>query len=280
MAGVWFTSDLHLFHRAMAWYRFYGRWPTEEDRQSDRFTHDGELVQWHNDMLAARWDATVRKGDKVWVCGDLTANSSFLDPALEWIKQRPGTKHLVLGNHDPAHPMHRDSHQWEWRYHRYFHSVGTSRERNIVLPDGTKHRLLLSHFPYTGDGDLQEDRATQHRLRDEGRLLVHGHVHTEERLTFSQSRSPAGFTPQIHVGVDAWSFYPVSLEQVVQLAAQGVAERTFLRPQCICSGQGGSVYSADCPIHDSSVDRSDPAWRSRYIAHLEAQARIKERLGW
>lgn len=50
--------------------------------------------------------------------------------------------------------------------------------------------------------------------------------------------------------------------------------------RCICSGQGGSVYSADCPLHDSHVDTADPYWRRRYDAHVEAQLKIKERLGW
>jgi len=50
--------------------------------------------------------------------------------------------------------------------------------------------------------------------------------------------------------------------------------------RCICSGQGGSVYSAQCPIHDSSVDTADPYWRKCYDGHLEGQRRIKERLGW
>lgn len=50
--------------------------------------------------------------------------------------------------------------------------------------------------------------------------------------------------------------------------------------KCVCAGQGGSVYSAQCPIHDPSVDTSDPYWRKWYDDHLEAQWKIKERLGW
>lgn len=50
--------------------------------------------------------------------------------------------------------------------------------------------------------------------------------------------------------------------------------------QCICAGQGGSVYSSECPWHDPSVDTNDPHWRKSYEGHLEAQRRIKEKLGW
>ncbi|QDH91690.1 hypothetical protein SEA_PHRAPPUCCINO_12 [Mycobacterium phage Phrappuccino] len=50
--------------------------------------------------------------------------------------------------------------------------------------------------------------------------------------------------------------------------------------RCICSGQGGSAYSSDCPHHDPSVKIDDPVWRKRYNGHVEAQRRITERLGW
>lgn len=50
--------------------------------------------------------------------------------------------------------------------------------------------------------------------------------------------------------------------------------------RCVCAVQGGSPYSPLCPIHDTTVDTADPHWRKWYDDHLEAQQRIKERLGW
>jgi hypothetical protein len=50
--------------------------------------------------------------------------------------------------------------------------------------------------------------------------------------------------------------------------------------RCVCAGQGGSTYSALCPVHDPSVDTTDATWRKWYDEHLEQQKRIKERLGW
>lgn len=50
--------------------------------------------------------------------------------------------------------------------------------------------------------------------------------------------------------------------------------------QCVCTGQGGGVYSAECPIHDHSVDTTNPHWRWWYDNHLKKQRIIKERLGW
>lgn len=210
MSDVFFTSDLHLFHPAMAWWRVTGKWPDEMGR---KFITD-RIVQDHNEHLAQAWDETVREGDHVWVLGDLTANNARVEAAMRWVKRRPGVKHLVLGNHDPAHPMHSDSHKWEWSYAEAFASLGIARSRKLTLPGGHRQRVLMSHFPYTGDGELKEDRGTQFRLRDEGLPILHGHVHTAERRTFAKTGNAS---TQIHVGVDAWGFKPVPLETITEL---------------------------------------------------------------
>lgn len=50
--------------------------------------------------------------------------------------------------------------------------------------------------------------------------------------------------------------------------------------KCVCSGQGGEVYSSQCPIHDPHVDTKDPFWRKWYDDHLEAQRQVMKMLGW
>ena len=153
--------------------------------------------------------------------GDLTASNRALPYALEWVKARPGHKHLVLGNHDPAHPMHSDSHKWELMYYEAFDSVAAARTLSkITLPGGTVERVLMSHFPYHGDRTEYMDRHTQFRLRDEGMPLLHGHIHTRNRVTHTDDG-----TPQIHVGQDAWDFTPASLEQVTDLLLDSVGYR-------------------------------------------------------
>lgn len=208
---TYLTSDLHIGHQVQAWYREHGWFPADTDEVTP------EVVRNHDAMLAANWDVAVRKDDVVWVLGDLTANNRVLEYALDWVQARPGTKHLVLGNHDPAHPMHSDSQKWEHRYHRVFDSMGTTRTRKMTLRDGTSHRVLLSHFPYQGDSQTREDRDVQFRLRDEGRPLLHGHTHSPHQVT----RTVAN-TPQFHVGVDARDYFPVSLDQVVDLLSDEV----------------------------------------------------------
>jgi calcineurin-like phosphoesterase family protein len=199
--NVWFTSDHHLGHRAMAYGRKFGFMPEDRTKATD------ELVEWHDDMLAQRWDAVVSTADAVWVLGDLTANRKHTAAALTWIERRPGTKHLILGNHDPAHPMHEDAHKWQRMYFQVFESVQVAAKRYVPLPEGGRQRVLLSHFPYVGDSG-PEDRCSQWRLPNEGIPILHGHTHASKCLTIAES------SKQVHVGLDAWDYAPVPLETI------------------------------------------------------------------
>ena len=55
----------------------------------------------HDMTLAENWDAVVKPEDTVWILGDLSINSG--KHVAPWIAERPGTKHLVSGNHDKTH---------------------------------------------------------------------------------------------------------------------------------------------------------------------------------
>lgn len=198
---VWFTSDLHWGHRAIAFQRRYGHWP------ADKADVTAEDVAWHNDRLAAQWDAAVRRDDVVWVCGDLIANTKSLTEALLWISRRPGVKHFLWGNHDPGHPLHSDSHKWDDVYRGAFASVGVLRKRRILGQE-----VYLSHFPYEDvAADSPEGRYEQHRLLNLRVPIIHGHTHSKEKVTHI-----AGAI-QIHVGVDAWDMGPVPLETITEI---------------------------------------------------------------
>lgn len=205
MTTVFFTADLHLGHELVAKERTRG-WVLPRVV--------GAEVTAHDRVLAHRWDATVKPDDTVWVLGDLCAGGpTATRRALEWIDARPGVKHLVAGNHDKVHPMHRDAHKWQREYlESGFESVQAFARRRI---DG--QQVLLSHFPYEGDHTARS-RFDQYRLPCEGLPLLHGHTHSSERVT---SVLPDGdlhvSTPQVHVGVDAWDLTPVSIDQVAEL---------------------------------------------------------------
>lgn len=180
MTRVWFTADLHLGHRLVAEDRGYT--DTEE----------------HDAALAAVWDRTVGLFDTVWVLGDVTVGGTAkTGRALRWIGQRPGRKHLIAGNHDRVHSMHKNAHT---HLPRWIDPVGpflSVQERAFMSLHG--HRVLLSHFPYLGAGDhTPGERFAQWRFPpvDPETWIVHGHTHSWERCNPSWR--------SIHAGWDAW----------------------------------------------------------------------------
>jgi len=179
---VWFTSDLHFGHRLVAGLRGFGE---------DVDAHDAALVK--------NWCRVVHPKDQVWVLGDIAVSSPY--SALELVAELPGRKHLIAGNHDACHPMHREAHRFQKNYLMAFESVQAFARRRIAGQE-----VLLSHFPY--DKDRFEVRYTQYRLRDEGRWLLHGHTHLADQRREGR---------EIHVGVDAWDFTPVNLNTIYEL---------------------------------------------------------------
>lgn len=194
MSKVFFHSDWHFNHAFVAETRGY----------SSAAKHDDALIE--------RINSRVTKRDHIFVLGDVFMGS--VRAGLDQIQRVNGVKHLVLGNHDPGHPMHRKSIPHTRRFLDVFESV--SLHEQIRLPGGRK--VLLSHFPYEGDHEDREDRYTQWRLRDEGEWLIHGHVHDAWRFN----------DRQINVGVDFWP-YPVDADTMAALVDEMEAVEPLLR---------------------------------------------------
>jgi calcineurin-like phosphoesterase family protein len=212
-ARTFYTSDLHFGHRLVAGKRGFGS-VIEHTEIIDgepvafrRTDVSPEQVAEHDAALIASWNRTVSPGDKVWVLGDVTLYG-ILD-VIERVSQLYGDKHLILGNHDEAHPAHRGSHKKLALYRGVFESVHTMESVRLEGQD-----VLLSHFPY--DGDREADRFTQWRLRDEGLTVIHGHTHLPGQL----SRSDRG-SLQIHVGLDAWDMKPVPEAIIMRMLRTG-----------------------------------------------------------
>lgn len=185
---AWVTSDHHLWHETVG------------------VTYRGfQYIDQHNDYLAWQWDKSgIKDGDDVYVLGDCALGENRFR-AMGWYATRPGVKHLILGNHDRAHPCNSNAHRYLSDYRTGFTSVQLS----LMLKHGG-HKLLLSHFPI--EGDHGEDRFTQWRLRDEGLPIIHGHTHSK----FVRTVTSRG-TVQLHAGVDAWDLAPVKLGDLVAL---------------------------------------------------------------
>ncbi|AGM12357.1 metallophosphoesterase [Mycobacterium phage Skinny] len=209
MSTVFFTSDLHIGHKKVIASR------TLVDGKP-AFPDLDNLPEWFGDyeiesfnrILADKWDTTVGKDDVVWVLGDISSGTkSGQEMALEWLSRRPGRKRLIKGNHDGVHPMHRDKGKWAKAYGEVFEDMDTAARIRVALSGGGHVDALLSHFPYMGD-HTSVDRHTQWRLPNNGTILLHGHTHSSRRM------SSCGGSLQVHVGVDAWNGYPVSMDEI------------------------------------------------------------------
>ncbi|QRY51790.1 metallophosphoesterase family protein [Mycolicibacterium septicum] len=199
LMNVWLTSDLHISHAKVA-----------ETRGYPDIAH-------HDKYLAGVWDAVVHPDDHVWVLGDISAGGSAAQKnALQWIKQRRGYKHLIAGNHDGCHPIHRDSHKWQAIYFSAFDSVQMVAKRRVPLLDGHVS-VMLSHFPYAGDRG--EDRYPEWRLRDHGYPIIHGHTHSSEVVSWARPWKHDASPLQIHVGIDAWQRL-VNWDEICQIVQE------------------------------------------------------------
>lgn len=191
-----FTSDTHFGHANIL-------------RLSNRPFPD---ITTHNEMLVTRWNGVVAHDDTVFHLGDVALGP--IRDSLEYIKRLAGTKYHIIGNHDRNFRLAKKSgglepQEWDDEYRDYgFEDVEPSGR--LLLNNGMM--VNMSHFPYDGDSH-DGDRFTEARLKDDGTVLIHGHTHSSGSPV---SRSKAG-TLQIHVGVDAWGYRPVSEDEVINL---------------------------------------------------------------
>jgi calcineurin-like phosphoesterase family protein len=180
----WFTSDLHFGHANII--RYCDR-PYADVDEMDR-------------DLVARWNATVAPDDEVWVLGDVAMGR--LDDSLLLISELAGTKRLVPGNHDRCWPG-RGERAAGWAERYVAAGFAEVLAEQVELTIGGRPALAC-HFPYFGDSH-DEARFESHRPVDDGRLLLHGHVHTRWRV---EGR-------QVNVGCDVWDYRPVAEEAIV-----------------------------------------------------------------
>ena len=122
--------------------------------------------------------------DDLWIIGDFAAceSDSGKQAASAAFTALPGRKHLVRGNHDP-----------DW----LIRALPWRSVHDLVEITVGRRRFVLCHYPL----------VTWNSVR-QGAIQLFGHLHDRWR----------GAEGQINVGVDQWSFTPVTPEQA-ELAA-------------------------------------------------------------
>lgn len=180
---IFFTSDPHFGHENVI--GFCNR-PFKDVKEMEA-------------CIVKRWQERVKATDTVYVLGDwaLCKFRAYADRNYFL----PGKKILVQGNHD------------KWSQTQY-ESLGF-----LVLREARIHLrgqfCTLSHYPWAPtDEEIKsgkifplELRFLDRRPARGGGWLLHGHTHDKcKRKGLS-----------IHVGVDAWNFYPVSEHEIEHL---------------------------------------------------------------
>jgi calcineurin-like phosphoesterase family protein len=222
---IWFTSDTHFGHKRII------------ELANRPFKDVTEM----NEMLVHNWNSVVHPDDTVYHLGDVALGP--IRESLEYIHRLMGRKILITGNHDRNFMLGRRSgglEPFEWD-EEYRQAGFAEVHPNLAL--WGFHGLStvnLSHFPYTGDSH-DGDRYEEARLEDNGIPLIHGHTHAHgDPVTWSRGRTKKvpligdngkqvredgklqwtvtdDPTIQIHVGVDAWDYRPVSQHEVQNL---------------------------------------------------------------
>tara|TARA_R110000868_G_scaffold66014_5_gene196986 strand:- start:576 stop:1253 length:678 start_codon:yes stop_codon:yes gene_type:complete len=148
------TSDLHFGHKNILSY-CERPWSTKEEM---------------NEGLVKLWNEQVNPEDVVYIIGDFSLSPGAV---RDYAHRLNGTKHLVLGNHDAPFEFdrRRKAANMREKYLKDFASVEMQGE--LTLKNGIK--VLLKHFPYSLDYD---QRYRQHRMKDKGEWLIHGHLHS------------------------------------------------------------------------------------------------------
>lgn len=195
---IWFTSDHHFWHSNILKYCPDRPYKTVEEMNED---------------LIWQWNSVVSPDDTVYHLGDFSM--AFRSVEL-YTRRLNGTKHLILGNHDFAHPAHKKGKTKETQkvwIQKYLDNGWVSVQLTRGLEISHKS-VILCHMPYLDENPTQDlqngaQRHAKHRIKDEGKIMLCGHVHQ----TWRTNKTKNG-TLMINVGVDVWDMKPVSMDNI------------------------------------------------------------------
>lgn len=176
----YFTSDLHFWHKRILDYCIKRPWKSVPEM---------------NEGLIRNWNSTVQYEDTVYILGDFSFGGTGKIKSV--LDRLVGHKILILGNH--AHGNKND----KWIRLGMDEVVHDTKTMTIFGYD-----VLLNHFPYKGYE--VDNREFDCQLKDDGKFLLHGHVHESWKVN----------NRMINVGVDVNDYKPVALPDIVKTMQQ------------------------------------------------------------
>lgn len=169
---IYYTSDLHFCHRNII------------GLNNRPFANVEEM----NETLITNWNNRVRKGDLVYVLGDIgyPKNNADTQATIELIKKLNGRKVLVVGNHDRK--LIKDK-----EFIKCFENIQVYLEVN-----DNRRKVVLFHYPIEEWNGFYRDA-----------IHLYGHVHNNKvGLRTIKNR--------YNVGVDVNDYMPVTLDEILE----------------------------------------------------------------
>jgi calcineurin-like phosphoesterase family protein len=192
---IWFTSDNHFWHHNIINY-------------CDRPFNSAEEM---NEEMIKRWNKKVKKGDLIYILGDF-AYAPNNDAYKKLLEKLNGIKILVKGNHDKVSEIRAINLGFNCMVREAVINIGKTRVRLSHYPykprwwEGLKIKFLQKFNLYMWDLRFITVRPKRDRIE----WLLHGHTHQKDAYN-------PKYKKQIHVGVDAWDFEPVSVSKIVEI---------------------------------------------------------------
>lgn len=152
------------------------------------FVNEDEM----DEVLIANWNSVVRPKDVAWILGDVSFRE--IEPTVKIMNRLNGIKKVVLGNHDKRI---RNSAELQ----RCFDEVLDGLQEKYVSNGHGRHEfMVMCHYP------LASWNRSYH-----GTIHVHGHCHNSIPFELNPNAK------RLDVGVDAHNYFPISLEQVIDI---------------------------------------------------------------
>lgn len=189
----YFTADWHCYHKNI------------RTLASRPFDSDEEM----REALINNFNSRVTNEDEVYILGDFLWKDAEINNILPRLNRKTIT--LICGNHDQAHLMHRKS----TKFVELMKKGGFDEVYDELMIALSGYQVKLSHFPYWDkkETDEHELRYQKYRpIKGSEQFLIHGHVHAKPANRLRLKPAPA-----LDVGVDPFSFFPVSETEILSI---------------------------------------------------------------
>ena len=169
---IYYTADLHLGHLGII-------------SMCQRPFRN--LEEMHRTIIQ-NWNTRITSEDEVYIVGDVAYRCQI--PDLEtYLKQLPGHKHLIIGNHD-RHNIKSE------QFRAYFESI-----TNYAEIRDQKNKVILCHYPILEWNGFF--RGTYH---------IYGHIHNSQNMANQiMEQLPHAF----NAGMDCNGFMPRTLAELI-----------------------------------------------------------------